>query len=145
MNQERFSKRKLFENNATLLLRIWTGLIFIRYGLSVWHQANMIDFAATLKTVNIPYPVLSGYLCKSTEFMGGIFLLVGLLKRFAGIFLIIDMTVATFVFHRGLLLQNGMTTFLLLICCLTLLLSVPDKLSIDWFIYKNKRIKHQNQ
>jgi uncharacterized membrane protein YphA (DoxX/SURF4 family) len=41
------------------------------------------------------------------------------------------MTVATFVVHKGLLLRNGMTTFTLLICCLTIFLIGPDKLSLD--------------
>ena len=131
-------------NNAIFLLRVWIGVIFIRYGLSIWHQSNMLDFANTLQTINIPFPLLSAWLCKSTEFFGGIFLVLGFLKRPACVFLIIDMSVATFVFHKGLLLQNGMTTFLLLICCLTILLSPSDKLSIDWLISK-VRNKKTNQ
>jgi len=34
-------------------------------------------------------------------------------------------------FHRGLILRNGMTTFILLLCCLTTALLGPDKLSVD--------------
>ena len=128
-------------NNAIFLLRVWIGVIFIRYGLSIGHQSNMLDFANTLQTINIPFPLLSAWLCKSTEFFGGIFLVLGFLKRPACVFLIIDMSVATFVFHKGLLLQNGMTTFLLLICCLTILLSPSDKLSIDWLISKVRNKK----
>jgi putative oxidoreductase len=128
-------------NNAIFLLRVWIGVIFIRYGLSIWHQSNMLDFADALQTVNIPFPLLSAWLCKSTEFFGGIFLVLGFVKRPACVFLIIDMSVATFVFHKGLLLQNGMTTFLLLICCLTILLSPSDKLSIDWLISKVRNKK----
>jgi putative oxidoreductase len=140
MNKLLFEQQAIW-NNAIFLLRVWVGVIFIRYGLSIWHQSNMQDFADTLKTVNIPIPILSAYLCKSTEFFGGVFLVIGFLKRPACIFLIIDMTVATFVFHKGLLLQNGMTTFLLLICCLTILLSPSGKLSIDWLISKDRNKK----
>jgi hypothetical protein len=68
----------------------------------------------------------------------GLFLILGFKKRISCSFLIIDMFVATFIFHKGLLLQNGMTTFLLLICCLTIFLSATDKLSIDWLIIKCK-------
>jgi len=124
--------------SATLFLRVWVGVIFVRYGLSLFHDSNMLDFADTLKTVNIPLPNLSAYLCKTTEFFGGLFLILGFLKRISCSFLIIDMFVATFIFHKGLLLQNGMTTFLLLICCLTILLSATDKLSIDWLLIKHK-------
>ena len=28
-------------NNAIFLLRCWVGVIFIRYGFSLWHQNNM--------------------------------------------------------------------------------------------------------
>lgn len=132
-----FGQKALWPN-ATLLLRVWMGIIFVRYGLSLFHESNILDFADALKTVNVPFPLLSAYLCKTTEFFGGFFLLLGFLKRISCSFLIIDMSVATFIFHKGLLLQNGMTTFLLLICCLTILLSASDKLSIDWLIMKYK-------
>jgi putative oxidoreductase len=128
-----FTQQSLWAN-AIFLLRVWIGVIFIRYGLSVLHYRSMIDFADTLKNINIPFPFLSAYLCKSTEFFGGICLILGFLKRPFCSLLIIDMIVATFIFHGGLLLQNGMTTFLLLICCLTVLLSPTDTLSIDWYI-----------
>src|SRR6185437_3988355 len=125
---------------ATFFLRVWVGIIFIRYGLSLFHENNMLDFANTLRTANFPVPNLNAYLCKTTEFFGGLFLVVGFLKRISCLFLIIDMFVATFIFHKGLLLQNGMTTFLLLISCLTIFLSATDTLSIDRFILK-QRIK----
>jgi putative oxidoreductase len=126
-------------SNSIFLLRCWVGIIFIRCGLSIWHQSNMQDFADTLQTVNIPFPLLSAWLCKTTEVFGGIFLVLGFLKRPACLLLVIDMTVATFVFHKGLIMQKGMMTFLLLICCLTILLSPSDKLSIDWLFYKKKK------
>jgi uncharacterized membrane protein YphA (DoxX/SURF4 family) len=131
--------REALWSGTTFFLRIWVGVIFIRYGLSLFHGNAMQDFVITLKTAtNIPFPTLSAYLCKATEFFFGSFLVIGFLKRISCCFLIIDMFVATFIFHKGLLLQNGMTTFLLLICCLTILLSASDKISIDWLITKDK-------
>jgi len=138
---------KLFFGQQTLwagaifFLRVWVGVIFVRYGLSLFQDSNMVDFADTLKTANIPIPFLSAYLCKTTEFFGGLFLILGFMKRISCLFLIFDMAVATFIFHKGLLLQNGMTTFLLLICCLTIFLSATDKLSTDWLLFRNKRAK----
>jgi len=122
--------------NALFLLRVWVGVIFIRYGLSLLHPTSMADFAETLWNISIPSPVVRAYLNKSTEFFGGICLVIGFLRRPFCILLILNMTVATFVFHKGLLLQNGMTTFLLPICCLTILLSPADTLSLDWHIAK---------
>ncbi len=126
-------------NNAICLLRIWCGIIFIKYGLSILHVASINDFANTLQTVNIPFPLLSAGLCKSTEFFGGILLVIGLFKRIACIFLIIDMIVATFVFHHGHVLDNGLTTFLLLLCLITIFLTETDNVSVDFFIKKIKK------
>ena len=126
--------RSVISRNIICLLRVWCGIIFIRYGLSILHIASIEDFANTLQTANIPFPLLSAWLCKSTEFFGGILLVIGFLKRPACIFLIIDMTVATFVFHHGQVLDNGITTFLLLLCLLTIFFSEADHLSTDYFI-----------
>jgi len=126
-------------SNAIFLLRAWVGVIFIYHGISILHPSNMQDFADTLQTENIPFPLLSAWLCKSSEFFGGIFLVVGFLKRPACIFLIIDMAVATFVVGKGQLLQEGRTPFILLICCLTILYSSSDKLSVDWLLFRNKK------
>lgn len=91
----------------------------------------MSDFANTLQSLHLPFPSVGAYLCKTTEFIGGILLVIGFLRRPAALLIAIDMTVATFVFHKGLLLRNGMRTFTLLLCCLTVFLLAPDKLSLD--------------
>jgi putative oxidoreductase len=130
-------------DNAILLVRVWIGVIFIYHGLSIWHQRNMQDFADYLRTLNIPFPLLNAWLCKTSEFFGGVFLVIGFLKRPACIFLVIDMAVATFVAGKGELLQEGRTPFILLICCLTILLSTPDKLSVDSLIFKKEKKLNQ--
>lgn len=117
--------------DAISLLRIWCGVIFIRYGPTLFRPESMADFASTLQPLPIPFPTLAAYLCKSMEFVGGILLVIGFLRRPAALVLAIDMAVATFAFHKGLLLLNGMTTFTLLLCCLTIRLLGPDKLSLD--------------
>lgn len=126
-------------NNSIILLRVWCGVIFIWYGSGIIKTGSVQSFATDLEQAQFPFPLVCAYLSKATEFFGGIFLVIGFLKRYSCILLSIDMIVATFVFHKGLLLQNGMTTFLLLICCLTILFSESDKLSIDWLIRKNKK------
>jgi len=126
-------------SNAILLLRVWVGVIFIYHGISILHTSNVQNFADFLKTEKIPFPLLSAWLCKTTEFFGGLFLVLGFLKRPACIFLIIDMAVATFVVGKGHLFQDGRTPFILLICCLTILLTSPDKLSVDWLLFRYKK------
>ncbi|HYC87379.1 MAG TPA: DoxX family protein [Chryseosolibacter sp.] len=126
----------VYWNDAIVLLRVWIGIIFISHGLSIWSPENMRSFTNYLTTLNVPFPLVNAYLCKSTEFIGGILLVLGLFKRAACIFLIIDMMVATFVAGRGELLQEGRTPFIMLICCITFLLSPTEKPSLDWIIFK---------
>lgn len=130
MNKLLFGQAVLWADSIAFL-RIWCGVIFIRYGLTLLSPASMSDFASTLQPTHIPFPYIASYLCKTTEFIGGMLLVIGFLRRPAALLIAIDMTVATFVFHKGLLLRNGMTTFILLLCCLTIALLGPDKLSLD--------------
>ena len=126
-------------DNAIILLRVWVGVIFIYHGQSILHQDSMQDFAKYLQDMSIPLPTVSAWLCKTSEFFGGLFLMLGFLKRPTCLLLIIDMAVATFIAGNGELLQNGRTPFILLICCLTIFLSSQDKLSIDWLLFRNKK------
>ena len=130
----------VYWNDSIVLLRVWIGIIFISHGLSLLSVESMRSFTNYLITLNVPFPLLNAYLCKSTELIGGVCLVLGFLKRTACIFLIIDMIVATFVAGHGELLQEGRTPFILLICCFTFLLSPTEKLSIDSMIFnKNKK------
>ena len=132
-----FSQSALW-TNSICLLRIWCGVIFIKYGSSLLHSNSMYDFANTLKTADIAFPELSSYLCKGSEFFGGILLIIGFLVRPACIFLMIDMTVATFNFHHADILNNGFTTFVLLLCIVNIFLHKADAFTIDYFIiHKN--------
>jgi len=119
MNKFLFGQGTVWTDSIALL-RIWCGVIFIRYGLTLLHPAALSDFASTLQPTQIPFPYLAAFLCKATEFIGGILLVIGFLRRPAALLIAFDMTVTTFVFHRGLILRNGMTTFILLLCCLTI-------------------------
>ena len=133
-----FSQQAIW-NNAIFLLRVWVGVIFISHGLSVLDQSKVENFAKYLQSFDIPLPLLNAWLCKTTEFLGGIFLIIGFLKRPTCLFLIIDMAVATFVAGKGELLQEGRTPFILLICCLTIMLSAQDNLSVDWIVFRKKK------
>jgi hypothetical protein len=49
------------------------------------------------------------------------------------------MAVATFVAGKGELLQAGRTPFILLVCCLTIMLSAQDNLSVDWIVFRKQK------
>jgi len=49
------------------------------------------------------------------------------------------MAVATFVAKKGELLQEGRIPFILLVCCLTIMLSAQDDLSVDSIVFRKKK------
>ena len=120
--------------NAIVLLRIWCGILFIYYGKSFLYPDKVQSFAEWLKDMSIPFPLISAYLAKGVEFIGGCFLIIGFLIRPVCLLLAINMTVATFVANKGDLLENAQGSFLLLLIMLTLLLSEQSTLSVDNFL-----------
>jgi len=126
-------------NNAIVLLRIWCGILFIYYGKSFIHPDKLQSFADWLKEMTIPFPLLSAYISKGTEFIGGIFLIIGFLTRPVCFLLTINMTIATFIANKGDLLINAQSSFLLLLIVLTIFLSKQSILSVDNLLQKRQK------
>jgi putative oxidoreductase len=133
-----FSDKPIWKNAITLL-RVWCGIIFIYYGKSFIHPDKVQNFADWLKEINIPFPLLSAYISKGTEFIGGIFLIPGFLTRPVCFLLIINMTIATFVANKGDLLNHGQGSFLLLLIVVTIFLSEQSTLSADNLLLNRKK------
>ncbi len=91
-----------FLKDPLLIFRLWLGLTFINHGLpGIFNADYMAGFAGFLRTIDMPFAALMAYISKGGEFICGSFLLLGLFTRFAAIFVIIDMTIATFFALRG--------------------------------------------
>lgn len=85
-----------------LIFRLWLGFAFINHGLpGIFNADYMAGFAGFLGTIDMPFPEIMAYVSKGGEFFCGVLLLVGLFTRFAAIFIIIDMLIATFFALRG--------------------------------------------
>lgn len=84
-----------------LPLRLVIAAVFIVHGAQ--KLFGYIDFVGMLTSMNFPLPVLFAWLVALTEFFGGIFVLLGLLTRWASLGLSVVMLVAIFTVH----LKNG--------------------------------------
>ena len=124
-------KSGAIRTNAICILRIWVGIIFIWYGRNFYDPIKMHGFANFLDGYHIPFPLFSAYLSKTVEFFSGVCLLAGLFTRIACIFMVINMTVATFVTQRSDLLGDAIHTFLLLLICVVIFFSALDKFTLD--------------
>ncbi len=78
-----------------LVLRIVLGIIFIVHGYPKLFKApGPQGLAGYLKSIGIPAALLFAYVVGIVEFFGGVFLVLGLLTRWAAIGIAINMLVA---------------------------------------------------
>jgi putative oxidoreductase len=90
------------------LLRLAIGFVFVVHGagklLGVGPFATSLDqFAGFLGTLGVPLPTLFAFVVAVVEAVGGLFVLVGFLTRFAAAAIAVNMLVATLLVH----LPNG--------------------------------------
>ena len=98
-------------NIALLALRLMMGAVFVFHGsqkLFGWFGGY--GLAATgqyMESIGIPLGTLNAFLAGSTELIGGLLLLAGVLVRYASVPMVFTMLVASFVAHSGFNAQTG--------------------------------------
>jgi uncharacterized membrane protein YphA (DoxX/SURF4 family) len=75
-----FSNKAIWKN-AIVLLRIWSGIVFIYYPNHLFILKRCKVFADWLKEMNMPFSLFLAYISKGTEFIGEFFLIIGFLTR----------------------------------------------------------------
>ncbi|HEX6191926.1 MAG TPA: DoxX family protein [Chitinophagaceae bacterium] len=119
---------------ALLLLRLSLGGLMIPHGYK-----KLMNFASKSSTFADPIgigPSFSMALTIFAEFFCAVFIVMGLMTRFATIPLIIAMGVAVFIAHNGKVFSEGETATLFLFGFLALLFAGPGKFSMDRLIGK---------
>lgn len=127
-------------NWAFLILRFFVGLalctvfekLFPRNG--VWGPQDW--FVTDVQNMGFPFPFFFAWLAVLTEFVGGIFLMLGLLTRPAAIMNTILTFVAAFMYHEGDILRPGLIAFFFFIMCFTITLNGAGKFSLDYLIHQ---------
>ena len=121
---------KNYKDYIPLLLRIAVGVVFIiaGYGKLTGIEGTIGFF----DSVGIPLPAFSAWLVAIVEFFGGIMVLLGFYTRVPALLLAIVMLVAiiTVKFEAGWGGEGWTYDFLLLIMCLSLLISGDGKASV---------------
>lgn len=123
---------------AALLLRLtlgaamaWHGYgkVVPAHGLQSNPLAAMQHFTHTVASLGLP-PWL-GYVSALTEFLGGIFLVLGLLTRFASLMIAINMAVALFAVDRHKGYTGSEYALALLVIAVMLLCYGPGAAALD--------------
>ena len=120
---------------AMLVLRLGAGsLMLMNHGLD-----KLMHFSQKAGGFADPFGIGSTASLALTifaEFFCSIFIILGLFTRLACIPLIVSMSVALFVAHKGDFFGKGELAGLFLICFGTLLFSGPGRVSLDRFLVK---------
>ncbi|KAA2241829.1 DoxX family protein [Chitinophaga agrisoli] len=118
------------------LMRIITGLLMVYHGWEVFDKAKMDEYAKWLTDLHFPAPAFMAYLGKSTEWVSGILLTLGLLTRLAVIPLAIAMTVVCFGMGNGRILTQDQHPFLFVLLAGVFFFTGPGKWSLDQVFFK---------
>lgn len=129
-----------------LLIRLTWGYQFAITGWGKWHDIPKV--VGFFTDIGIPFPTLNAYMVATTELVGGIFLILGLLARFTPIPLIVSMIVAYATTEHEALsaLVAGdpdpflaAAPFLFLFASALIFIFGPGYLSLDALVFKRLR------
>lgn len=129
---------------SALVLRIPVGIIFMAYGaqkLFGWFGGYGLEGTGQwMASIGLGPGLLMAFLAGSTEFFGGLFIVLGLLIRPTALLLAFTMVVAIFTVHfeNGLFMANNGYAFglSLLAASLSLAFSGAGKAALDQIIVK---------
>ncbi|SRR5579883_515796 len=122
-------------DTALLLLRLALGVVFFAHGAQkVLGLFGGKGLGTTVSMMSGTFGPVLPYLTAFTEFLGGIFMIFGLLTRFWGIGLTINMLVAVIAVHakNGFFAPTGFEFPLsLLFIALAITIAGPGRFSLD--------------
>lgn len=116
------------------VLRLVVGAVFMMHGGHKLFIFGFHNVAGMMSHLRVPLPQFFGVVVTLVEFLGGLGLVVGLLRRWAAFFLAIDMVVAILKVHlpHGFFNPMGYEFRLtLLAASVALMLNGPGAAAID--------------
>lgn len=116
-------------NLATLLMRLGFGALLINIGYQKLKnfesiKPKFISFLGIGQGVSLGLVVFAELICAAL-------VLIGLFTRFAAIPVVIVLSVALFMAHKGLIFGEGQSAALFLFGYLAILILGPGKISVD--------------
>jgi putative oxidoreductase len=125
-------------DTGLLLVRLFTGFFMIYHGMEVFDAGKMEGYLQWDMFKNSSSAKMLVYAGKAAEFIGGIFLFLGLFTRIACIILIGTMAYITFIVSGGRIWYEEQHPFLFVLLGLLFLFTGPSKYSLDAFLFNKK-------
>ncbi len=121
-----------------LLVRVTLALVFVESGWGKLKTLN--EVTAFFTELKIPLPAVNAVVASTTEFVGGILILVGLGTRFVALPLAFTMVIAIITAKRGdvdgVTALAGLQEFSYLVMFLWLALAGAGRASIDHWLWR---------
>lgn len=140
-------KKLLQTSNTTsiIIIRLMVGMVFLSEGLQKF-IFPAIRGAGRFEKIGLPSPELLGTFVGTFEIVCGVFILLGLLTRFASIPTLMIMIVAIFTTKVEILNNEGFwemmhasrTDWAMLLGSLFLIIKGGGRYSLDWHITNRK-------
>ncbi|HMT01576.1 MAG TPA: DoxX family protein [Candidatus Absconditabacterales bacterium] len=132
-----------------LVIRVGLGILFVIAGrpkitggtqMRAWLGGNMSLIGITF------WPVFRGFMAAFAEFVGGILVILGFMKRPAAFLIAFTMFIATLMHLSTVpaesnildLIKASQLTLALLIVFAGLMITGPGKISLDYIVFGNK-------
>lgn len=124
-------------NIGLFILRVSVGL-FMAFGHGLGKLPVSAGFIGGVAQMGMPAPELFAWCAALSEFIGGLFIALGLATRFSAISLGFTMAVAGFLVHGSDPFDVKEKAFLYLIVCVCLFFTGAGKYSVDGLINGKK-------
>ncbi|GMV53637.1 MAG: DoxX family protein [Chlorobi bacterium] len=123
------------------ILRVVLGILLIGHGGA--KLFNGLDkFIAVVALRGWPMAELQAFLAVFIEFAGGILLTVGLFTRITSFAVIVQFFIITFIWWAQMpFLESADKPFLIMVLALYVFFMGPGRISVDWYLFDESRIR----
>ena len=132
-----FSSSPVFLNNGIAILRIVVGLLLLYHGIEIFTPETMNTYLQW-DMFKGPYGKFLVYMGKGSEFIAGIFLLLGLFTRIGALIMIGNFSYITFFVGEGRFWYQEQHPFMFALFGILFLFTGPGAWSLDSIIFTKK-------
>lgn len=137
MNEECGWRHKAL-NAGLLVLRVLMGLAMASHGYAKIFGGQIAQLKEGLVGMGFPAPAILAWLAALSEFVGGLFIALGLGTRFAAFFVAFTMGVAFFVAHAKDPFHVKLPAYLYGVIALSLIFIGAGRYSLDTLLCRRK-------